>query len=48
LDRPVFAASGGMISGHSLKHLAAAAATWWVLAMLRAREPVKSFSKSSS
>lgn len=35
LDAAVFAASGEWLSGHTLKHLAAAAACWPVLAALR-------------
>ena len=35
-DRPVFAA-GHVVSGHTLKHLAAAAAGYWVLRMLQKR-----------
>ena len=31
---------GYIISGHSLKHLIAAAAAWWILRMLRRREPL--------
>ncbi len=38
-DRPIFAA-GGIVSGHTLKHLAAALAAAWVLRMIRLREPV--------
>ncbi len=36
LDRQVFAL-GGLLSGHTLKHLLAAAAVWWVLRMLDRR-----------
>jgi hypothetical protein len=39
-DRQVFAI-GRLVSGHTLKHLAAAAAGYWVLRMLRRREPSK-------
>jgi hypothetical protein len=35
-DRPVFAV-GGLVSGHTLKHLASGLATLWVLRMLTAR-----------
>lgn len=38
LDKPVFAATG-IVSGHTLKHLAAAAAGWMVLRHLRRRRP---------
>lgn len=36
LDRPVFAL-GGLVSGHTLKHLFAAVAAWWILRMLASR-----------
>jgi hypothetical protein len=36
-DRQVFAA-GHLVSGHTLKHLAAAAAGYWILRMLQRRE----------
>jgi hypothetical protein len=39
LDAPIFAL-GGIVSGHTLKHLAAALAAFWVLEMLRRRRPV--------
>ena len=39
LDRPVFAL-GGWVSGHSLKHLTAALAAWWLLRMLQLRRPL--------
>jgi len=39
-DRQVFAL-GHMISGHTLKHLAAAAAGYWILRMLQRRELVR-------
>jgi len=31
LDAAVFAATGGLVAGHALKHLAAALAAWWIL-----------------
>jgi len=37
-DRQVFAL-GHIVSGHTLKHLAAAAAGYWILRMLKKREP---------
>jgi hypothetical protein len=37
-DRAVFSA-GHIVSGHTLKHLAAAAAGWWILRMLEKRKP---------
>jgi hypothetical protein len=39
-DTPIYAI-GHFISGHSLKHLFAAAAIWLVLDMLRRRQPVR-------
>jgi len=41
LDAPIYAATG-WISGHTLKHLIATVAVFWVLRMLRKREPVTS------
>jgi len=39
-DRQVFAL-GHIVSGHTLKHLAAAAAGYWILRMLQRRNPVR-------
>jgi hypothetical protein len=39
LDRPIFAL-GNIVSGHTLKHLAAAVACYWVLRMLKLRTSV--------
>lgn len=39
LDKPIFAL-GHIVSGHTLKHLAAAAAGYWILRMLEKRRPV--------
>ena len=39
LDKPIFAL-GHFVSGHTLKHLAAAAAGYWILRMLQKRQPV--------
>jgi len=39
LDAPIFHALGGAVSGHTLKHLAAAGATAALLAMVLRREP---------
>jgi hypothetical protein len=39
-DRQVFAL-GHIVSGHTLKHLAAAAAGYWILRMLQKREVVR-------
>jgi hypothetical protein len=38
LDKPIFA-MGQIVSGHTLKHLAAAAAGYWILRMLQKRRP---------
>jgi len=39
LDKPIFNA-GHLVSGHTLKHLAAAAAGYWLLRMLWMRRPI--------
>jgi hypothetical protein len=39
-DRQVFAMTGTLVSGHTLKHLAAAMAGYWVLRMVKTREPI--------
>jgi hypothetical protein len=39
-DRPIFA-FGHVLSGHTIKHLAAAAAGLWILRMLQKRRPVE-------
>jgi hypothetical protein len=36
-DRAVFQMLGGVVSGHTLKHLAAAYASYWILVMLQRR-----------
>lgn len=38
LDAPIYA-FGQFVSGHSLTHLLAVLATWWLLRMLKLREP---------
>lgn len=40
-DAAVLAATGKVVSGHTLKHLAAAVAVWFVLRMLQKREPAR-------
>ena len=40
LDAPIHRALGGIVSGHSLKHLAAATATFFLVRMAKAREPI--------
>jgi len=39
LDRPIFEL-GGAMSGHTLKHLAAALSAYWMLRMLRLRSSI--------
>jgi hypothetical protein len=46
LDKPIFGA-GHIVSGHTLKHLAAAAAGYWILRMLQKRRPLPVPSASS-
>lgn len=41
LDKPIFSL-GQIVSGHTLKHLAAATAAYWILRMLQKRRPVSS------
>lgn len=38
LDAPIYG-FGHLVSGHSLKHVLAALAAWWLLRMLKLREP---------
>jgi len=40
LDARIFAA-GHIVSGHTLKHLTAAAATWWIYRMFKLRRPIE-------
>jgi hypothetical protein len=42
LDKPIFSL-GQIVSGHTLKHLAAAMAAYWILRMLKKRRPITSF-----
>lgn len=44
LDKRIFE-QGRFVSGHTLKHLAAAAAGYWIFRMLRGREPITASSK---
>jgi hypothetical protein len=39
-DSQIYAVSGNLISGHTLKHVAAAWAVWWILRMLQTRRAV--------
>jgi len=41
LDKPIFSL-GHIVSGHTLKHLAAATAAYWIVRMLQKRRPVSS------
>ena len=47
LDKQIFAA-GHIVSGHTLKHLAAAVGGYWILRMLQKRRPLPSLSSASS
>jgi hypothetical protein len=39
-DRQIYEATGGLVSGHTLKHLLAALAVYWILRMLWLRQPI--------
>jgi hypothetical protein len=39
-DRPIFDL-GGIVSGHTLKHITAAVSAYWILRMLKLRTPVR-------
>ncbi|MGB7283290.1 MAG: hypothetical protein WBE13_13585 [Candidatus Acidiferrum sp.] len=41
-DREIFSLDRQAVSGHTLKHLAAGAAGFWILRMLRKRQPIQS------
>jgi len=41
LDGQIFALTGGLVSGHTLKHLLAAGGVGWLLRMLKKRRPVE-------
>jgi hypothetical protein len=45
-DRPIFSV-GGLVSGHSLKHVAAAVSTYWILRMLKLRGTLRSHTQTS-
>jgi nicotinamide riboside transporter PnuC len=47
-DKQIFAALGHIVSGHTLKHLAAAGAGYWILRMLQRRRPLPELSPGSS
>ncbi len=40
-DRPIYSSLGGIVSGHTLKHIAAAISTYWILRMLKLRSPLR-------
>jgi len=40
-DAQILAALGGTVSGHTLKHLAAALGGWWLVRMLERRRPIE-------
>jgi hypothetical protein len=44
-DRPIYAL-GHAVSGHTLKHCAAAVSAWWILRMLKKRRPIPAGSDS--
>jgi hypothetical protein len=46
LDKPIFSL-GHIVSGHTLKHLAAATAAYWILRMLQKRQPMSSFARGA-
>lgn len=46
LDKPIFV-TGHIVSGHTLKHLAAAAASYWILRMLQRRQPASTLGLNS-
>jgi hypothetical protein len=48
LDRQIFMASKRFISGHTLKHLAAAVACYVALRMLKLREPISTLSRTAT
>ena len=41
LDAPLYALLGRTVSGHTLKHLAAAGGAYWILRMLKKRSPLE-------
>jgi len=47
LDAQIFAA-GGIVGGHTLKHLASAVAMYWILRMVRLRRPLSGSLRESS
>lgn len=47
-DKPIFAATGNIISGHTLKHLSAGVGGWWLSRMLVNRERLPETTASSA
>ena len=47
-DKQIFDALGHVVSGHTMKHLAAAGAAYWILRMLQQRRPLPDLSSGSS
>lgn len=47
-DKPIYSALGGAVSGHTLKHIAAALAGYYVLRMLQKRQPLSLPAASNS
>jgi hypothetical protein len=48
LDRQTFTLCQHAISGHTLKHLAAGAAGFWILGMLQKRQPIQAQERSNA
>jgi hypothetical protein len=46
-DKQIFDALGHLVSGHTLKHLAAAGAGYWILRMLQRRRPLRDLAPHS-
>jgi hypothetical protein len=46
-DRPIFAL-GGIVSGHTLKHITAAISAYWILRMLKLRWPISQVTEAVS
>ncbi len=46
-DKPIFAL-GGIVSGHTLKHIAAAISAYWILRMLQLRRPISAVTEAAA
>lgn len=46
-DRPIFAV-GGIVSGHTLKHITAAISAYWILRMLKLRRPISALTEAAA